>query len=186
MNILILGTSILAINPQDTGDQWETADQIIPKHVAQGAVIVDATLPDDYAPGRYNYVNGSFVMAPLAADVLADLKAKKNADINRWRAEANSSTFTHLGKVIACDMLSRSDIDGVAGSISLTGAFPVGFPGAWKAADNTYIMMPTIDDFKAMYASMTAKGAENFAHSQALKAALALAETRADFEAIVW
>ena len=186
MNILILGTSILAVDPKDTGDQWETADQIIPKHVAEGAAIVDVTLPEDYMPGRYNYVNGAFVVVPLAANVLADLKAKKNEDINQWRAEANSSTFIHLGKIIACDALSRSDIDGVAGSISLTGAFPVGFPGAWKAVDNTYLVLATVQAFKDMYASMTAQGTMNFGHSQTLKAALAAATTKAEIDAVVW
>ena len=65
MKILILGTSILAVNPQDTGDQWETDDQIIPKHVAEGAfVVVDAVIPDDYAPGKYTYAGGVFVAIP--------------------------------------------------------------------------------------------------------------------------
>lgn len=71
MNILTLGTSILAVDPVDTGDQWETADQIIPKHVAAGAVVVDAVLPADYAPGRYSYDAGVFVVLPIDAAVLA-------------------------------------------------------------------------------------------------------------------
>jgi len=116
----------------------------------------------------------------------AGAKAVKNTEINLWRGQANSSTFTHLGKVIACDALSRSDIDGVAGSISLTGAFPVGFPGAWKAVDNSYLMLPTIQAFKDLYASMTAQGAVNFARAQTLKAALAAATTQAAIDAIVW
>lgn len=113
-------------------------------------------------------------------------KAAKNADINRWRGEANQSTFPHAGKLISCDPLSRSDIDGVANNISLFGVFPPDFPGAWKATDNTLIPMPDIDAFKAMYAAMTAQGTENFNHSQALKDALAEAATADDVAAIVW
>ena len=63
MSILVLNTNILAVDPVDTGDVWQTTDQIIPKHVADGAVLVDVTLPDDYAPGRYTY-DGGFVRVP--------------------------------------------------------------------------------------------------------------------------
>jgi hypothetical protein len=88
--------------------------------------------------------------------------------------------------VIACDALSRSDIDAVAGSISLNGAFPAGFPGAWKAIDNTYIVLANVDAFKAMYASMTNQGTINFGQSQALKTALAAATTVQEVNAIAW
>jgi hypothetical protein len=117
---------------------------------------------------------------------IADLKAAKNAEINAARLAANFTTFTHAGKTIACDQLSRSDIDAVAGSISLTGDFPVGFPGAWKAADNSYLLLPDVDAFKDLYASMTLQGALNFGHSQSLKTALAAATTVEEVNAIVW
>ena len=120
------------------------------------------------------------------ANALPNAKIAKNADINQWREDANLTSFPHLGKVVSCDNLSRSDIDGVAGNIALFGTFPAGFPGAWKATDNSYIMMPTIQEFKDMYASMTAQGSENFAHSQSLKTALAAATTQAEIDAIVW
>lgn len=83
MNILILNQQILAIDPQDTSDSWQTADQVIPKHVVPGAALVTVdSLPADYAPGRYTYDNG-FVpitipvvvpqsVEPLAAIALLD------------------------------------------------------------------------------------------------------------------
>lgn len=142
---------------------------------------------------EYDPVQGwryKWVISPLSAEEiaskLAEAKTVKTAQINEWRFKANMSTFVHAGKVIACDSLSRSDIDAVAGSISLTGAFPSGFPGAWKAVDNTYIPLPDIASFKAMYASMTQQGTANFARSQALKATLASATTVEQVEAITW
>ena len=117
---------------------------------------------------------------------LATAKVAKNAQINLWRASANQTVFPHLGKNIACDALSRSDIDAVAGSVSLTGAFPVGFPGAWKYTDNTYLMLPDVQAFKEMYASMTQAGTVNFARSQTLKTALAAATTLAEVNALSW
>lgn len=126
-------------------------------------------------------------LAPeVIASNLAAAKIAKNAQINEWRAQANQTSFTHSGKQIACDALSRSDIDAVAGSIALSGAFPVGFPGAWKAMDNTYLMLPDVDAFKAMYASMTLQGTINFGQSQTLKTALAAATTIAEVNAIAW
>ena len=131
-----------------------------------------------------------WTVAPLSADLIAqnmaNAKAAKNLQINQWRAEANQSTFTYQGKKIACDALSRSDIDAVAGSVSMNNAFPVGFPNAWKATDNTLIMIPDIATFKAMYNAMTQQGTINFGHSQSLKAALAAANTIEEINAITW
>lgn len=120
------------------------------------------------------------------ASQLAPAKTAKNTQINQWRADANQTSFPHAGKQVACDALSRSDIDAVANSIALTGAFPAGFPGAWKAVDNSYIMLPNVDAFKALHASMTAQGTINFGHSQDLKAALAAATDVGAVNAIVW
>lgn len=134
--------------------------------------------------GEYTIDNNDGNLPLPAAS--AEYKAAKNLQINGWRYAANLSYFPHNGKNVACDALSRSDIDAVAASISLNGAFPAGFPGAWKAMDNSYIVLSTVDDFKSMYASMTAQGTTNFAHSQALKATLAAATTQSDVDAIVW
>lgn len=140
-----------------------------------------------------DFINGQTVVRDMTeeeiaacAPDLAELRAVKNADIDAWRAAANASTFPHAGKQIACDALSRSDLDGVAHHIALFGAFPDGFPGGWKATDKTMLPLADVDAFRAMYASMTAQGADNFNHSQALKAALAVASTPEEIAAIRW
>lgn len=118
--------------------------------------------------------------------MLQTAKAQKLLLINSWRAQANQTSFMHNGKVIACDALSRSDIDGVAGHIALNGTFPDGFPGAWKATDNTYIILADIDAFKAMYNSMTAQGTLNFNRSQELKTVVNNATKIEDVIRVVW
>lgn len=151
-------------------------------NIILGQVVGFVPAPDSVAIGDlYDGTNFSRPGIDLAA-----LKTAKNQQINAWRMAANLSTFPYAGKLIACDDLSRSDIDAVAGSISLTGAFPPGFPGGWKATDNTIIPLPDIATFKAMYSAMTAQGTANFARSQALKTALAAATTQADIDAITW
>lgn len=132
----------------------------------------------------------TWVVTKLSSEVvvanLASEKIAKNTQINQWRAAENQSTFIHLGKTIACDALSRSDIDAVAGAIALNNAFPSGFPSAWKSIDNTYLPLPDIAAFKSMYNSMTLQGSINFGHSQTLKTALAAATTIDQVNSIVW
>jgi len=122
----------------------------------------------------------------LCAPNIDTMRIEKNAEIDQWRAEANASAFPHGGKLVACDPLSRSDLDGVAHHIALFAAFPEGFPGGWKATDKTMLPLADADAFRAMYASMTAQGAENFNHSQELKARLSAASTPEEIAAIAW
>jgi len=117
---------------------------------------------------------------------IADLKAVRNAYINDERARANLGSFGHAGKEFACDALSRGDIDGVNGYVALTGNLPPGFPGAWKAVDNSYLPIPDVAAWTAFYGAMVAAGAAHFAHAQALKAQLVAAATAAEIAAIVW
>lgn len=121
-----------------------------------------------------------------AGTSLQDVKLAKNTEINASRLAANFKTFPHAGKVFSCDALSRSDIDGTNGVITLTGSFPPNWPGGWKAVDNTYIPITTREQWEAFYLSMCATGAVNFAHSQTLKAALAAATTAEQVAAITW
>lgn len=130
--------------------------------------------------------DGSVVFIAPPGLALEDLKAAKNAEINTARLVANRGTFTHAGKVFACDELSRSDIDGANGMIANLGAMPPGWPGGWKAVDNTVLPIATVADWKAFYGSMFASGNANFIHSQDLKTALAAATTAAQVAAIVW
>lgn len=158
---------------------------VLPQHQPTH-IEVSPEIYDNWTAYRANAARNGVELAPLSQPSIADLKAAKNEKINSWRAAANLSTFPHAGKEIACDALSRSDIDGVANNIALSGGFPTEFPMAWKAVDNTFIQLADVNAFKAMYASMTTQGTENFKHAQALKAQLASAQTQADIDAIAW
>lgn len=139
--------------------------------------------PEEVQEGWF-YDGEAFAAAPAPA--LEELKAAKNDEINAARLAANFSHFEHAGKQIACDQLSRSDIDGTNGFVALYGALPPGWPGGWKAIDNTYVAIADVTDWKAFYASMFAAGSANFARAQALKDALAAADTAAEVAAIGW
>jgi len=139
-----------------------------------------------------NYLSNDFVVVddnevkPEEPKTLEELKQLKNAQINKWRGEANRTSFSFVDKQIAVDVLSRSDIDGIAAYVSLHNALPPAFPGAWKAMDNTYVIIPDVDTFKAMIAAMVAQGSANFNKSQQLKTQLAAATTETEVEAIQW
>lgn len=122
---------------------------------------------------------------PPAPD-LDTLKAAKNAEINAARLAANFTSFPYGGKQIACDQLSRSDIDGTNGYVALNGALPPGWPGGWKAMDNTVVVIADLATWKAFYAAMFAQGNANFAHAQALKVTLAAATTAEAIQEITW
>ena len=70
MNILVIGNSILAIGPwEETEDTFFTNFATYPKRVIDGYKIVEATLPSDYAPGKYQY-DGGFIRVPDPAPTL--------------------------------------------------------------------------------------------------------------------
>ena len=167
-----LGGDVVLASPAPEVGEYQTAAR-------------DGVVQDDLENWVYKWTVIDWPKEQIDAAV-ASAKSSKNTQINEWRAQANQSYFTHEGKQVACDALSRSDIDGVAGSISLTGGFPVGFPNVWKAMDNTYIAIPDVDAFKAMYNSMTLQGALNFDRAQKLKAKLEAATSLSEINAINW
>jgi hypothetical protein len=146
-------------------------------------------------PGFYSVIKN---YGPFAGQVVQDMvddspditldamKSIKNDEINKARLAANLSSFPYQGKQISCDTLSRSDIDGTNGYVALMGAFPDGWVGQWKATDNTYVPIATLDDWKAFYAAMVAQGQQNFAHAQALKQVVSQCQTVEDVRAIDW
>ncbi|GGI16464.1 DUF4376 domain-containing protein [Oxalicibacterium faecigallinarum] len=156
-------------------------------------------VPDHRGQTIYDQATG----LPAECDYLGDLQAgwgmsppfhvikqNKLVQIDQKWAVANMSHFEYGSYLIGCDQIDRMNIDGVAGHIALFGTFPADFPGFWKAKDlagqTALVPMNSVNDFRAMYAAMTARGSANFAHAQSLKATLADATTEAEIAAIVW
>lgn len=171
----------------DDGTAYRAGPAILPKHVLPETVlIVETELPEGANLSQLMWNGSAIVRRPLAENVLAALKAARNKDINRWREEANSATFPYLGKHIQCDPLSTVDILGTALSIALTGDFPPNFPGAWKFQDNSYVALPSVEDFKPLYSAFTQRGSLNFMHAQELKNAVAAATSAEELDSIHW
>lgn len=129
------------------------------------------------------------VIAFTPAEVEAVIAAEKdrvNSSINEARLRANNGFFMHQGKKIACDQLSRSDIDGMQGIILSLGGLPPGWIGYWKTTDNERISIATLNDWKSFYASMYTQGMAHFGHAQFLKSRLETAKTFDEVVAIAW
>lgn len=154
------------------------------------------TIPDGHTAIRNGIVsvNGEWfqdwIFTPIPEEELAaqliTAKIEKNAYINSERLRHNQSYFSYLGKHIACDPLSRSDIDATNGYVSLFGQFQDGWAGGWKCTDNSYVSLTTIDEWKDFYKAMVTQGSTNFTKSQSLKALLEQATTLEQVSAINW
>ena len=105
-------------------------------------------------------------------EIITQLKANKNAEINQSRLTANNTSFTFMGKEIAVDDMSTKDIVISNGIISATGELPPMWPGVWKTMDNTFIPIASVSDWKAFYLAMYNQGLVNFIKSQTLKTQL--------------
>ncbi len=70
MKLLILGTAIMAADPEENTDDFRVyllsgrCDQIIPKHVIAGYLLVDTTVPGDFTPGTYTWDGAAVVKIP--------------------------------------------------------------------------------------------------------------------------
>lgn len=144
-------------------------------------------LLQDQSDGKVIDFSGSMVVAKNpTAPTLAELKVLKKAEITKARENASIGEFTFLSKQISCDALSRSDIDGTNGYVALFNEFPGGWPGAWKAIDNTYVPITDVAAWKEFYSAMVSQGTANFIKSQTLKAQVDACTTKAQVSAITW
>lgn len=129
---------------------------------------------------------GLIMVVQVGTQTLQAAKDLKRKQINSARLAANQRWFTFQGKQIACDPLSRSDIDGVTAEVALTGQLPSDFPGAWKTVDNSFVLIPDVATWTQFLRAMVAQGAANFMRSEALKALINAAETVEALNSIRW
>lgn len=117
---------------------------------------------------------------------IENLKKAVNKSINDKRLEVNYKSFPYRGFDIACDQLSRSDIEGTNGLIQILKKLPDNWIGYWKATDNRLAPVKTYADWNELYLSMFNQGMVHFSHANYLKAMLADAKTYDEVKAINW
>lgn len=117
---------------------------------------------------------------------LEQLKLRKRAEITAQRLRADADHFVYLEKAIRTADKDMIDLFCTNGYIALFGEFDADWPGGWKAIDDSYLIISTIDEWKAFYRVMYRTGIANFRKSQELKARIDAATTSGEVEAIQW
>ncbi len=112
---------------------------------------------------------------------LAEVKAEKRKAITARRV-AEDQRFEWQGKWFQADEAAWKQITAVHGWVVARNELPPGFLGQWKAEDNTYASIPDVDAWWSFYGAAIARGAANFAHSEARKAALDACTTVAEVD----
>ncbi len=130
-------------------------------------------------------MGGTTGILNLEEQTLESARTVKRQQITMARLVANRTYFVFQGKQIACDILSRSDIDGVNSEVALTGNLPVGFPMAWKAIDNSFVLIPDVATWTLFVQAMVAQGVSNFIRSERIKAIIDTA-TMEQLNQIYW
>lgn len=64
INLLVLGSKILAANVVDAGDHFSAPDIDYPKDVVSGASIVAASVPNGFSPANYTWDGSTVVVKP--------------------------------------------------------------------------------------------------------------------------
>jgi hypothetical protein len=190
--LLVSGTTIHSVGPfeQDVANIYSPFC-VLPKNAIPGWEIVEADCSYSLDVSSHQWVDSAVVAkSPQlpSPEEFAKIIDYKLHEINDFWEAADNATFPYLGYTFDANAQSKDSINGVATQILLSGQFPVGFPGAWKCANNTFMPMQTVDTFKAFYAAMVAQGIKNFIHAQELKDAVAVITpaTLAALETIHW
>lgn len=117
---------------------------------------------------------------------LKEIVNAKAIEINEARLNANASYFIYMKKRIACDKVSQFDITSTNNEINNTGVLPAKWPGGWKAKDNTYVPIQTVEDWKAFHSAMYDQGIRNFLKAQHLKQLVKEANSISEILAVNW
>lgn len=133
---------------------------------------------------RFKMIEGAPQLVETAS--LAEIKARKRAEITQAKIAANADHFTFSGKQISVDDSSFREMHSTNGYVSLNQQLPAGWPGGWKAVDNTYVVIPDAAAWATFYGAMVSAGIANFNKSQSLKAAIDSAQTIEAVQSIHW
>lgn len=119
---------------------------------------------------------------------LGKLKEARNAQINAWKLEANSSYFEFKGKKFAYREADRIEIQAINNVVLLTGAMPSNpdWPAAWKADDNTWLPLPDVAAWTEFNLAIAVRGTTHFKYAQQLKLQLSNATSPEEVEAVRW
>lgn len=168
-----------------------SADRLVGGSSLAGAV-------EAFLIGQGGTFEGGEVVVDQTAS-LDDLKDRKRAEITRARLAADADHFTYevssvndegetvtVTKEIKTADKDMIDLLTTNSYVTLFGEFDETWPGGWKAMDNSYVLIATVEEWKPFFKAMYQKGIANFRKSQTLKAEVDAAETVEALQAVSW
>lgn len=117
---------------------------------------------------------------------LAELKARKAAEITAQRLAADADHFTYNGLSIRTADKDMLDMLIAHARIIMGDGMPPNWPGGWKAIENSYVPISSIEEWRPFFIAMYDTGIANFNRSQQLKARINSATTPEEVAAISW
>jgi hypothetical protein len=113
-------------------------------------------------------------------------QARLNADADHFIYSYTDASGNTVSKDIRTGYKDMVDLLTTNSYITLFGDFDADWPGGWKAIDNTYVQISTVDQWKDFFKCMYKTGIANFKKSQLLKAQIDAATTAEEVNAINW
>lgn len=129
------------------------------------------------------HIDGPDYIFVYTADTLEQRIKFKKLQISVDRIIANNSGVDFKYKTIATDEKSLEDINAITNYIAITGTKPLTLT-QWKATDNTYVNIDSIEDWKDLIKSIAETFQLNFETAQNKKALLLSVTTQEQLDAI--
>lgn len=126
---------------------------------------------------------GGTVVSDKSED-LSTLKQRKRAEITRQRVAADNDKFIYQSKMIKT--ADKDMFDLLIADARWRKGTPANWPGGWKAIDNSYVAISTVEEWDSFFIAMYDTGVANFVRSQKLKALLDEATTPDEVAVITW
>jgi hypothetical protein len=113
-------------------------------------------------------------------------QARLAADADRFVYTYTDTSGNSVSKDIRTGNKDMVDLLTTNSYVTLFGEFDADWPGGWKAIDNSYVPITTLDQWKDFFKSMYKTGIANFKKSQLLKSQIEEATTVEAVQAINW
>jgi hypothetical protein len=118
------------------------------------------------------------------SESLESMKDRKRAEITRDRLAADADHFIYMGKAIRTANKDMTDL--LVTDARMSKGMPANWPGGWKAIDNSYVIISTLEAWDTFFVAMYDAGIGNYNRSQELKALIEEATTIEQLTAISW
>lgn len=177
----IEGTKVLGFFEADD----EGPNDVDFAHQATAAPVTSWPATD--SPTKELHIDAAGELYWVETATLAQLKEYKTAEITSQRLAADSDHFVYQGHAIRTADKDMFDLLIANARIMMSAPqMPTNWPGGWKDINNSYLIISTVDQWKAFFIAMYDTGIVNFMYSQQLKAMIFAAQTPEAVAAINW